>query len=180
MDTDHPRVWRVYLMDHPWAARPAALIEATDLREWRQAIAAVPPLRSGKAYAAAVELLDRDPSGKPYPVQTFRHSNDLFPSVTDTAGFLAVRTGLVPEIVARGQWEAILAVPDYFREWDKFFGGFRDMFRQAIHPPPHLVDRRGKSPLRRGTLVSLVCLRAIPAAAGNMPNEHHPQTERYR
>lgn len=127
---------KIYLMTDPWASSPEAMVEADNLRQWRQGIAGIAPLCSGRAYAVAVEMLDRDPSGKPFPVQIMGPGCR---EVADPANFLAVRTGMIPERIAAIQWAAITALPAYYREWDKFFSGFRDLFREATHPPPRLV-----------------------------------------
>lgn len=146
---------RIYLLEHPWTARPSATIDASSLREWRQAVAEVQPLRSGRAYAAAVEMLNRCGSGKPFPVQVMGQS---FREVTDSANILAVRTGLIPERIAAMQWAAIIGMPEYFRQWDAFLGSTGDMVRAKVKPPPRLVDGRG----------------GIPAMAGNLPQPREP------
>lgn len=127
---------RIYLMADPWAMRPAHDITAETLAEWRAAIVALPPTR----YAAAVEILDLDPTGKPFPVQEFTGAN-YPPEVISADGFLVVRTGLQASALAEAQWAVLTAFPRHRRA----AGGFldktlRDVTRQAVFPPLKPVE----------------------------------------
>jgi len=117
-------------MHDPWAASAAHVITAASLRDWRAAIAGLPPAR----YSAAIET-----DGGIFPVQRLHGAN--WPAeVVSRDGFLVIRTGLSGARLAEQQWQCLSEFPDHLAAVGKFLGDLSGMTRRAVYPPPKPVE----------------------------------------
>lgn len=120
----------VHLMLNPWAASAAHVIAADTPREWRAAIAGLPPAR----YSAAIET-----DAGIFPVQRFNGAT--WPAdVISSDGFLVIRTGIGGAKLADRQWQCLSEFPGHLAAAGKFTGEISDMTRRAVFPPPKLVE----------------------------------------
>lgn len=135
-----PGTLRVHLMRSPWSNWAERVIDAASAAEWRAQIVELTAYR----YTAALEILDLDPTGRPFPVQEFTGA-DYPREVMSTDGFLVVRCGLDGARRAATHWDVLTRFARHRRRAEQFFETLGDFTRGAVYPPPRPVSNCGES-----------------------------------
>lgn len=127
---------QVFLAEKPWSPAPSHEINATREREWRDAVASLPPNGTYHVRWAVLVMID---GIRPHPLQVFPGHGYDQRIVSTCKMYGAIATGIRGVGIAHLQWGMICDFPGVIARYDEFLRSVNEMVRKKTTPTLKVV-----------------------------------------